>query len=136
MNNWLNGNNNNGGMYGNNNGTMGFNMTLPHYEILKVNGREGAQAFRMAPNSSTFLADATNPNIIWLVQTDGGGYPSQTALDVTIHQDKPPVDINAFDVRLRELEAKYDQLLNSGLGKQSKKQRRANATDESANTAD
>jgi hypothetical protein len=43
----------------------------------------------MAPNSSIFLADATNPNLIWLVQTDGAGYSTSTALDVSIHQEKP-----------------------------------------------
>lgn len=57
----LNSNNNN------NNFNYGRPNFLPHYEIIKVNGEAGARAFQMGPNSSMFLADATNPNIVWLV---------------------------------------------------------------------
>ena len=63
-----------------------YNRQSPRYEIVKVNGQAGAQAFQMAPNSSIFLADATNPNLIWLAQTDGAGYLTATPLDVSIHQ--------------------------------------------------
>ena len=106
-----------------------FNQTsqyqrLPHYEIVKVNGEAGARAFQMAPNSSLFLADATNPNLIWLVQTDGAGYLTPTPLDVCLHQTQPQVNVNDLENRVKELETKYEQL-NSGFGKQSKKQRQS-----------
>ena len=96
---------------------------LPHYELIKVNGEAGARAFQMAPNSNTILADATNPNLLWLVQTDGAGYLTATPLDVNIHQTQPPVDVNNLEERVKHLENMYEQL-NIGSGK-SKKQRAA-----------
>ena len=91
-----------------------------HYEIVKVNGEAGAKAFQMAPNSSLFLADATNPNLIWLVQTDGAGYLTATPLDVSIHQQKPQPSVSMLEQRIKHLEDMYEQL-NNGLGKQSAK---------------
>lgn len=104
-------------MYQNNN----FGRQLPHYEIVKVNGEAGAHAFQMAPNSSIFLADATNSNLIWLVQTDGAGYLTATPLDVMVHQEKQQPSIGSLEERIKSLEEKYEQL-NSGFSK-SKKQR-------------
>lgn len=49
------------------------NYRLPTYEVIKVNGRGGANAFQMGPNSSILLLDETD-NIVWLAQTDGAGY--------------------------------------------------------------
>ena len=109
-----------------------WNYALPHYEIIKVNGEEGAKAFRMAPNSSCFLADTTNPNLIWIAQTDGAGYGTVTPLDVTLHQTQPPVDVNSFDARIKELENKYEQLLNTRTGKQQRKQGQQPDTTDSA----
>ena len=93
----------------------------PHYEIVKVNGEAGARAFTMAPNSSLFLADATNPNIIWLVQTDGAGYLTPTPLDVSLHQEKSQPNVSDLEERIKHLEDMYEQL-NSGFSKQPKKQ--------------
>ena len=49
-------------------------------QITRVNGRNGADAFRMAPNSSILLLDENDP-IVWLKVSDGGGvlycYPVQ-----------------------------------------------------------
>ena len=42
-------------------------------QITRVNGRNGAEAFRMAPNSSILLMDENDP-IVWMKQTDGAGY--------------------------------------------------------------
>ena len=99
------------------------NLSAPHYEIIKVNGEEGAKSFRMAPNSNCFLADSTNTNLIWLAQTDGAGYLTVIPLDVCIHQSQPPVDVNSLAAKVKELEEKLDGI-NSRLGKQSKKQRK------------
>ena len=106
-------NNNNGFNYGRTN-------FLPHYEIVKVNGEAGARAFQMGPNSNMFLADATNPNIIWLVQTDGAGYLTPTPLDVSIHKTEQQT-ASSLEERVKHLEDMYEQL-NSGFSKQPKKQ--------------
>ena len=108
---------------------------LPRLEVIKVNGEAGARAFNMAPNSSQFLADTTNANRIWLAQTDGGGYLTVTPLDVAIPQPVSPPDFSSFEERINNLEKKYEQLLNSGFGKQSKKQRNnTNTATESVDT--
>lgn len=109
----------------NNNNNGGFNYGrpnfLPRYEIIKVNGEAGARAFQMGPNSNMFLADATNPNIIWLVQTDGAGYLTATPLDVSIHQTEQQATYSNLEERVKHLEDMYEQF-NSGFSKQSKKQ--------------
>lgn len=45
------------------------------YDIIRVNGRNGAEMFQMPPNSQALLLDETMP-IVWLAQTDGAGYKS------------------------------------------------------------
>lgn len=108
-----------------NNNNNGFNYGrpnfLPHYEIIKVNGEAGARAFQMGPNSNMFLADATNPNLIWLVQTDGAGYSTATPLDVSIHQTEQQTVYSNLEERVKHLEDMYEQL-NFGTNKQPKKQ--------------
>lgn len=105
----------------------------PHYQIVKVNGQAGARAFQMAPNSSLFLADANNPNLIWLVQTDGAGYLTTTPLDVKIHQDAPQPSILSLEERIKHLEEMYERLDN-GFSKQPKKQRQQ-PTEQQSTTA-
>lgn len=42
-------------------------------QVTRVNGRNGAEAYQMAPDSSALLLDTTAP-LVWLIQTDGAGY--------------------------------------------------------------
>lgn len=74
------------------------------YEIIRVNGENGAQAFQMAPNSSALLLDETAP-IVWFVQTDGAGYKTAKPFSIAPYQPQPPVDINALEARIKRLEA-------------------------------
>jgi len=75
------------------------------YEIVRVNGRPGAEAFQMAPNSQTLLLDETAP-IVWLKTTDGAGYPSLTAYEITPAQTPEQKD----DERFSELSRRIDEL--------------------------
>ena len=72
-------------------------------QVTRVNGRNGAEAFRMGANSSVLLLDETEP-IVWLKQTDGAGYPTLTAYDIKMHQDLPPVDLRSIEERLTKIE--------------------------------
>lgn len=74
------------------------------YEIIRVNGENGAQAFQMAPNSSALLLDETAP-IVWLVQTDGAGYKTAKPFSISPYQPQPPVDVHALEARINRLEA-------------------------------
>lgn len=83
------------------------NFTQPQFpkrtEIIHVNGRNGAQAFQMVPNSQALLLDDTAP-IIWLAQTDGAGYKTLTPYTITPYQPEPEISVKDLDNRLKKLE--------------------------------
>lgn len=105
-----------------------FNTMLPHYDIIKVNGEAGAKAFKMGPNSTNLLLDENAP-IVWLVQTDGGGYLTATPFSITPYQPPTPVDLNSLEERISKLEKQYESYSNGN--RATKKQRQSN---ESADT--
>lgn len=72
-------------------------------QIIKVNGRNGAEAYQMMPNASVLLLDETQP-ILWLKQTDGAGYPSLTAYDIKPHEEAPVPDMKSLEERISRLE--------------------------------
>ena len=78
------------------------------YEIIRVNGRNGAEAFNLPPNSSVMLLDETAP-IVWLAQTDGAGYKTLTPYSITPYQAQQPVDLNSLEERIKRLEEKVNE---------------------------
>lgn len=93
-----------------------YTQNAQRYEIVHVNGRNGAEMFQMAPNSNHLLLDDTAP-IVWLVQTDGAGYKSLTPFDISPHKDAPAIDINSLESRIKALEDKLnDKSYNSNNG--------------------
>lgn len=77
------------------------------YEIIRVNGKNGADAFQMAPNSQVLLLDETAP-IVWLKTTDGAGYPTLIPYDISPAQTKEQKEAGRFDAierRIADLEA-------------------------------
>ena len=52
-----------------------YGMQTPQRcEVIRVNGRNGADAFRLAPNSSILMLDENEP-LVWLKTTDGAAAP-------------------------------------------------------------
>ena len=80
-----------------------FQQQPQKYEVIKVAGRPGVDAFQMAPNSSVLLLDETAP-IVWLVTTDGAGYKTVTPYDITPHQVAPAPDFGSLESRIKRLE--------------------------------
>lgn len=76
---------------------------MQRYEITRVNGRNGADAFRMAPNSSILLMDENDP-VVWLKVTDGAGYATITPYSISPYQPAPAVDVNSLETRVSRLE--------------------------------
>lgn len=77
---------------------------------VKVNGRNGAEAFALAPNSDTLLLD-TSDAIIWFVQTDGAGYKTITPYDITPHKEIKEEDkFKSLEDRISKLE----ETINNG----------------------
>lgn len=71
-------------------------------EVPHVNGQNGANAFRMAPNSSVLLLDETAP-LVWFKQTDSAGYASLTPYTIAPYKPASPVD--DLEARVARLEA-------------------------------
>ena len=80
-----------------------LNQSMHQPQIVKVNGRGGAEAYQMPPNSQVLLLDETQP-ILWLKQTDGAGYPSLNAYDIKPHEEKPMPDMNSLEERIARIE--------------------------------
>ena len=95
-------------------------QNFPKYEIVKVNGKNGADAFQMAPNSSTLLLDETAP-IVWLAMTDGAGYKTVTPYSIAPYQPEPEIDTKVLLQRIEKLEAVInEQSNNAGTRKSGK----------------
>lgn len=98
----------NGNMY---NPYAYLNTGLQRQEVIRVNGRNGAEAYQMAPNSSILLLDETAP-VIWLKTTDGASYPTITGYTISPMKEKPAVvevqpDLEIFanlEARIKKLE--------------------------------
>lgn len=78
-------------------------------QVIKVNGRNGAEAYQMPANSSVLLLDESAP-IVWLATTDGAGYKSLSAYDITPHKEVPPVDMHNLEERITKIE----EVINRG----------------------
>lgn len=94
---------------------------LPHYESPPLNGRADANNFSIGPNSSIWLPDA-NEDIIWWIRTDNMGNKSITSWDVSPHKERGPVDYDALEARL----ANVEEWINAKQNKSNAK--RANPT--------
>jgi len=79
----------------------------PRIQVTRVNGRGGAEAFRMGPNSSAFLLDESG-ELLWAVTTDGAGYKTILPYDITPHQEAAPPDYSRIEARLTRLEEIID----------------------------
>jgi hypothetical protein len=70
----------------------------------KVNGRNGADAFYLPPNSDTLVLDM-NEAIVWSIQTDSAGYKTVTPFDISPHKEFKPEDkFNQLEQRLKRVE--------------------------------
>lgn len=80
------------------------NLVMPQQqEVVKVNGKNGVDAYQIAPNSSALLLDTT-ASIVWLVQTDGAGYKTSTAYDITPHVPEEETQFKTLEERISKLE--------------------------------
>ena len=98
-------------MYGDYNPYSMLNPYLPQpqqpqpqrQEVVKVNGENGARAYPIGANSSALLLDESGV-LVWLVTSDGAGYKSVSAYDITPHQTAPTPDYTSLEDRIKRLE--------------------------------
>lgn len=99
----------------------GAGSVLPQQsQIIRVNGKNGAEAFRMAPDSSILLMDENDP-IVWLKTSDGAGYCTVTPYTIAPYQSAPPVDVNSLENRVKRLEDMLNAKPDDGDAKQKRK---------------
>lgn len=77
--------------------------TLPQQQIIQVNGKASVDTIQLAPNSSVLVMDTSAP-IVWMCVSDGVGKVTSTPYDITVHQEKPPIDMTSVEDRLTKLE--------------------------------
>ena len=75
----------------------------PTVQVTKVNGENGARAYQIGANSSALLLDESGL-MVWLVTSDGAGYKTVTAYDITPHQNVPVPDYGSLETRINRLE--------------------------------
>lgn len=80
---------------------------IQQQEVIRVNGKGGADAYQLMPNSSALLLDETAP-IVWLVTTDGAGYKSVQPYEIKPYTPKAPADTSSLEERIARLEAKIN----------------------------
>lgn len=77
---------------------------IQRQEVVKVNGRNGAEAYQMAPNSSALLLDESAP-VVWLKVTDGASYPTINGYVITPLKEKSAADtLTELEDRIARLE--------------------------------
>lgn len=98
---------------------MGAGLSQEEHTV-KVNGRPGAEAYQLAPNSDKLLLDSSAA-IVWLVQTDGAGYKTVTPYDISPHEEKKPEDVyKSLEERIAKIEERLNGKSNTSDAKQRK----------------
>lgn len=95
-------------------GTSGINSPYQmsgRQEIIKVNGREGANAYPLnTPNSSVMMLDINQP-ILYVKISDGAGYCNITTYSISpLEQEagKPTINTDELEKRIARLEELYE----------------------------
>ena len=72
-------------------------------QVVRVNGENGARSYQIGANSSALLLDESGL-LVWLVTSDGAGYKTVSAYDITPHQTTPAPDFGSLESRIKRLE--------------------------------
>ena len=89
-----------------------FPYFQPRTEVVRVNGRNGAEAYAIGPNSSALLLDESGA-LVWLVTTDGAGYKTVAPYDISPHQTAPAPDFSSLEDRIKKLEERVNAASDS-----------------------
>ena len=79
----------------------------PSQQVVKVNGENGARAYQMGANSSALLLDESG-TMVWAVTSDGAGYKTVSAYDITPHKSEQAVQYDSLENRIKRLEEIID----------------------------
>jgi hypothetical protein len=83
-------------------------------QVVRVNGENGARTFQIGANGSALLLDESGL-MVWLVTSDGAGYKTVQAYDITPHKEAPAPDFGNLEDRIKRLE----EIVNGNTGNTS-----------------
>ena len=101
---------------------------LPTQQIVQVNGKASVDTIQLAPNSSILVMDTSEP-IVWMCVSDGVGKVTSTPYDITIHQEKPPIDMALIEQRLASVETSLAEMRNNYESNASKSKQNNNKSE-------
>ena len=96
-------------------------------QVVKVNGENGARTYQIGANSSALLLDESG-KMVWLVTSDGAGYKTVSAYDISPHKTEPPVDYGNLETRIKRLE----EIINGSTADTSATERTQHSASDSA----
>lgn len=99
--------------------SINFQGPYNKMEIPKVSGRDGANSFQLAPNSSVLMIDLTQEDVIWCKSTDSAGFATLKPYRITEIEEPKVVDAKATEESpeyalksdVDRIEGKIDKLL-------------------------
>ena len=87
-------------------------------QIIQVNGRAGADALQMEPNSSVYVQDSTQGNRIFLCMTDGAGYKTVRGIIGVFEEEQEKAEqetaLARLEARIKSVEEKIDGYVADG----------------------
>ena len=90
-----------------------FQMPAPAaQQVVRVNGENGARTYQIGANSSALLLDESGL-MVWLVTSDGAGYKTVSAYDITPHQAAQAPDYGSLESRIKRLEEIVNDTVNT-----------------------
>ena len=104
---------------------------LPQSQVIRVNGENGARAYGLGANSSALLLDESGL-LVWLVTSDGAGYKTVSAYDITPHQQAVAPDYGSLESRIQRLE----DIINANSADTTTTRRRSRFDDTATDKAD
>ena len=90
--------------------TQPLKQSPPQVKIFNVNGRAGAEAFNLAPDSSIFLLDSKDP-VIWLVTTDSAATKTITRIKAVIEEEPAQQQTVALNGELQQVNEKLEDVI-------------------------
>ena len=98
-------------------------------QVVRVNGENGAKAYNLGANSSALLLDESGL-MVWLVTSDGAGYKTVSAYDITPHQTAPAPDYGSLESRIKRLEDLINDTADSSATRRRAKDPAADPADD------
>lgn len=91
--------------------TPQLKQSPPQVKIFNVNGRAGAEAFNLAPDSSIFLLDSKDP-VIWLVTTDSAATKTITRIKAVIEEEPAQQQTATPSGELQQVNEKLEDVIS------------------------